>query len=156
MSIEDLPSMKEKAAEIARYYYKGFGVTIDGILNNAGRYLQYPEREDLIDDAYKWLKEIEDFYAKILFNTLHGKKEFYPLFVTNELLPIFRESMDCVAQRSYETAFRNLEIDAITIINVGRLYGASFIKILEKIREHPDARDFRVKIIDHKNKVWYF
>lgn len=64
--------------------------------------------------------------------------------------------MDCVAQRSYENAFRNLEIDAITIINVGRLYWPSFIKILEKIREHPDARDFTVRIIDHKNKVWYF
>lgn len=78
MSIEDLPSMKEKAAEIGRYYYKGFGVTIDRILNNAGRYLQYPEREDLIDDAYNGLKKLRIFMQKFCSILYMEKKSFIP------------------------------------------------------------------------------
>ncbi len=156
MSIEDLTQMKEKAIEMSKYYYKGFGATIDGILNNAQLYLRHPEREILIDNSYKWLQELENVYAKISFDNLHGKEEFYPLFIIKRLLPQFRESMDEIFKFSNNGWFRNFGTDGKTIVNVGRLYEDSFLKLLEEIRTHPEAHNFRIKIIDHKCEAWYF
>ncbi len=155
MSIGDLTQMKERAAEMGRYYYDRLGITIHEILCNAEIYTSNTKRSDLVDDAYSWLRAIEDFYAKIPFDTLHGKEEFYPLFIIKKLLPKLKGSMDDVFQHSYANGFRNLETHAITIVEVGRIYDDKLQNILRKIKikEHPDTSDFRVEIIDHMNNV---
>jgi hypothetical protein len=157
MSLDSsLERMKEEALEMGRYYYKGFGNNFNGILVNAELYLMTEDRQDLVENSYKLIGEIETHYDGIPFGELQGREDFYPLFVIRRLLPKFRTTMDEVFQEKIKGALRNLGIDARSIVNVGRLYGDSFQKLLEKIRSHPESSDFRVRIVDYQNNVWSF
>ncbi len=151
-----LEEMQEKAQQIARYYYKGFGATMDGILSNAEAFLKTPERTDYSEKAYKWAKEIEDFYSKIPFGSLQGKEEFYPLFIVKMLLPQLKEGMDKVFKEQDEGSLRRLEIGIQTVVTVGGLYWNSLIEVLKDIREFPDGRNFGLAIKDrNKEYVWH-
>ena len=161
----ELAELQRKALEMAKYYYKGFGTTIEGILNNGEEYLQHPERAELADKSYGWFKKIEEFYANIPFDNLQGKEEFYPLFIirrllkesTSELLPKFKENMDAVFKDRNKSELRNLETDTRSIVNVGRLYFETLMQTLQEIRVYPEAKDFRVAISDrNKNYIWSF
>ena len=157
MSLDScLEKMKEEALEMGRYYYKGFGNTINGILANAELYLMTEDREGLAENSYKWIGEIETHFDGIPFDELNGREKFYPLFVTKRLLPKFREGMDKVFQEERKDGLGNLDTDARSIVNVGRLYGDSFQELLKEIRSHSESSDFRVKIVDYQNNVWHF
>ena len=158
MSLDSsLERMKEEALEMGGYYYKGFGNLFDGILANAEIYLiDGHDEKETADDAYKWIEEIEKHYDGIPFDELHGREIFYPLFVIKRLLPKFRATMDEVFQEKRDGALRDLDTDARSIVNVGRLYWDSFQELLKEIRSHPESSDFRVKIVDYANRVWHF
>jgi hypothetical protein len=153
---DDLLKMKDLALEMGSYYYKGFGNTINGILANAEIYLKEPNRKELAENAYGWLREIEEHYETIPFENLHGREEFYPLFVVKRLLPKLKDRMNRIFIDRDKDSLRNLDTDAKSIVNVGRLYGYSFLATLEQIRENPEAKDFRVKITDYRNQDWFF
>jgi len=160
MSSEDtLESMKQEALEMGKYYYKGFGNTFQGILTNAESYLikpERPERGELSAASYQWLDRIDIHYQRIPFNELHGRGRFYPLFIVQRLLPKFRETMDEAFKEQKRNALTNLITDGKSIVNVGRLYKDSFEELLKEIRSYPESSDFRIKIVDSKNQVWYF
>ena len=153
---EELERMKDNALEMSSYYYKGFGNTFHGIIANAELSLTEPDRKDLSENAYAWLNEIEQFYEKIPFEKLHGREEFYPLFVVKRLLPKFKETMDRVFVEKDKDALLDLQTDSWTIVNVGRLYWDSFQMALKYIRSDPEAKNFRVKITDYKGKDFHF
>ena len=103
------------------------------------------------------LQKIEDFYATIPFDQLHGREEFYPLFIVKRLLPRFRTAMDGVFKDINANALGDLKTEGDAIINVGTLYSESLRKLLREIRVFPEARDFRVAIPDQlKEHIWYF
>jgi hypothetical protein len=157
MTIEDrLEKMKGDALEMAKYYYKGFGNTIQSILANAENHLLREGDYRDFDSAYRWFKEIKDFYSQIPFEGLNGKEEYYPLFVVNRLLPNLREKMDLVFVKNQKDELRNLQTVARTIVEVGRLYFDSLRGLLREIRSYPEARDFRIKIVDYKSDAFYF
>jgi hypothetical protein len=123
---EELEKMKNNTLEMGRYYYKGFGNTFQGIIANAELFLMEPDRKDLPENAYTWLNEIEQLYEKIPLEELHGREEFYPLFIVKRLLPKFKETMNRVFVEKDKDAIRDLLTDSGTIVNVGRLYWDSF------------------------------
>jgi hypothetical protein len=151
-----IKEMQENAIEMGAYYYKGFGNTIQGILANAELYLMEERKEKLVRSSYEWFNEIEELYKKIPFENLHGRAEYYPLFVVNRMIPKFREAMDQVFQNNQKDHLRNLETEARTIVEVGRLYWDSFMSLCRQIRCFPEAKDFRVKIVDYQNNTFYF
>jgi hypothetical protein len=157
MPIDDaLEQMKQEAVELGRYYYKGFGNTFNGIVANAGLYLEEPDRIELSARSHKWLDKIDTHYRMIPFSELHGRENFYPLFIVHRLLPKFRTTMDKVFEAQDNENLRNLVTDAGSIVNVGRLYWDSFHGLLHEIRSHPESQDFRVRIVDDLNRVWHF
>ena len=148
--------LQNKAQEMAKYYYKGFGDSISGIASNPQTYLKHPERTYYSEDAYQWIKQIEDFYAKIPFNTLHGKEEFYPFFIMKELLPEVRKKMDEVFKEKNNGSCRTLEIFTKTITTVGGVYRKNLKKLFDEIRTISGEDNFCITITDHKGEKWYF
>jgi len=151
-----LAELERKALEMAKYYYKGFGNSFTAIMGLAYAYLEH-ERKESLNDSYDTFKKIEDFYAAIPFDNLHGKEEFYPLFVVKRLLPKFRERMDKVFKENKKNELRNLQYDGSSIVKVGILYGESLLQLLDEIRLFPEGKDFRVAIPDqNKDYIWHF
>lgn len=149
--------LEQRALEIGKYYYKGFGNSIQGIFADAANFVDEPEHTELPRQAYQTLQQIEDFYRRIPFETLHGKEEFYPLFVVARLLPNFRERMDSVFKEKDEASLRKLQTACGVVVEVGKLYSDSFVHILQEIRFHPEAKDFRIAVKDQlKDMTWYF
>ena len=152
----ELATLQERAIEMARYYYKGFGNSLVGIMANGEEYLSSQDA-NLLQHSYQLFQKIEDFYANIPFNTLNGKEEYYPLFVVNRLLPKFRQSMDELFIDKRRDSLQNLQTNLRTIVDIGQLYFNSLMELLKTIRQFPEARDFRVAIPDQlKKHVWYF
>ena len=151
-----LEEQKSLALEIGKYYYKGFGATLDGLIANAELFVLRPERNDLKDMSYEWLGKFDSFYSKIPFDSLQGKEEFYPLFIMKRLLPILRNKVDeHYAAPSQKGIDKMLEA-ARAITYVGLLYDETFHKILDEIRTSPEEKDFRVRLIDHRGREWNF
>ena len=161
MSVSALESqlgqMKEEASEMARYYYKGFGATIDGILSSAEAYQRFRQRTDVQkykETAYRLLKEVEDFYAKIPFQDLEDKNGFYPLFIVKELLHLLRTYMEPHFTNPNNDSFERLENCTQVIVEVAELYRDNFKGLLEKIKGHPDGKNFKIEIIDDRGIIW--
>ena len=157
MALEnELLEMQDKARQMARYYFKGFGSIIEGILSNAEADIVYTERENYSTNSYELLKKIEDFYLRIPFGDFHSKEEFYPLFVVKRLLPELRQALDCVVRERTEEELRILDTLAKSIVVVGRLYDDSFRELVSQIRMYSDGKDFHIQLVDYKGLTWNF
>lgn len=158
MSLDDkLLEMEQMALEMGRYYYKGFGNSIQGILAKSERFVEEPENTEPVTEVYQLLQRIEDFYRGIPFDVLRGKEEFYPLFIVERLLPKLRSGIDAVVNEKDEASLIRLQMVCGAVVEVGRLYFDTFVRILEDIRTHPEAKDFRVEVQDRlKDVKWYF
>lgn len=133
----------------------GFGNTFQGILAGAENYLDEP-LEEFSENANKWLKRIEDFYETIPFDDLHGKEEYYPLFVVKRLLPKIRENLDEVFDEKKKGSLRNLVVKTGSVVEIGRLYSDSFLGLLRDIRSNPEEKDFYVGLKDYSGQDWEF
>src|SRR3989338_1892973 len=153
----ELAVLQERAIEMARYYYKGFGTSIFGIISDGKVYLEHMAQIGLSTRAYARLQKIEGFYTTIPFDKLHGREEFYPLFVVKKLFPRLKTAMYGVFKDGNADAFGDLGLEGDTIISVGELYSESLRKLLREIRVFPEAKDFRIAIPDQlKEHIWYF
>ena len=153
----ELVGLRQKAIEMARYYYKGMEAVLQEVIANAELYLEDPQQSELMEKSYEWINKIEDFYSKIPFKHLKGKQDFYPLFVIQRLLPKFRGTMDAVFKGKDKGQFRELVRNSQTIIDVGSLYWETLIQTCQEIRKFPEANNFRVAIPDrNKDYTWYF
>ena len=152
-----LLEMQEESKELAKYYYKGFGITLDSILGSAEAHLNLPARREIVhydERAYENLEELEAVYSKIPFNDLHGNEKFYPLFVTNDLLKSLRARMDAYFKEPSDSNFKPIETYTIALGVVGSIYWSNITRLLEKIREYPEGKDFKIELMDHKGETW--
>ena len=117
----ELATLQERAIEMARYYYKGFGNSLVGIMANGEEYLSSQDA-NVLQHSYQLFQKIEDFYATIPFDQLHGREEFYPLFVVKRLFPRLRTAMDGVFKNGNADSWADLRTECDVIINVGTLY----------------------------------
>src|SRR3989338_4397548 len=120
MTLDDrILEMQNKADEIGKYYYKGFGSLINGVLGDIELYL-IDNKTGLMERSCKWLNQIENFYKAIPFEKLKNREEFYPLFVVKRLLPIFKHQMESSITNGIGAyaSFVNL---GVAIIQVGCL-----------------------------------
>ena len=145
----------EKVELIAKYYYKGFGASIDGIVDTIDAYLIFDDKKKYSERTYKLLNPLSEFYDKIPFNDLNAE-EFYPLNVVNRLLGKFKDRIDEYLVNPTNTSKAIIRKQGDSIIEVGRLYDDSLHSILNKIRTDRSFKDYRVKIIDDKNQVWKY
>jgi hypothetical protein len=156
MSLESsLESQKALALEIGKHYYKGFGNRLEGIMIFGEEHL-LGFRYKSIKNAYETLHDLEKFYSGIPFESLHGKEVFYPLFVVKRLLPLLRQDMDAHFSAPTKNSLENLQKTVVSIADVGRLYFDSLMQTLDEIRSHPEAAEFRVKLIDYRRVEWNF
>ena len=81
-----LEEMKELAHEMGRYYYKGFGNCLAGIGGNIGCYEDGEKGKEAIEKSQRLFLKIDGAYKEIPFKELHRREEFYPLFITKELI----------------------------------------------------------------------
>ncbi|MBW3022724.1 hypothetical protein KY308_01310 [Candidatus Woesearchaeota archaeon] len=153
MPLENIEAMKEKALEMGKYYFKGFGYLMDEMLQHLDYYAKYPDRKDKLKMGLENYEKIINSYAKIPFNKLKGK-EFEPLFAVRDLLPNFKKQIDKVIKEKNQRDVEILYDKAKEIIKLGYIYRRSFEKLLEDIRNK--AKDFKVKMVDYEGVVWYF
>jgi len=145
----------EKVELIAKYYYKGFGATMDGILDNIDAYTIFDCKEVYSERAYRLLNQISHFYKRIPFADINDP-EFYPLFVVNKILPQFKKGIEDYFDKPTERGKNTIRQQGESIVEVGRLYDDSLHSILKEIRVDLKYKDFRVRIIDDKNQEWNF
>jgi len=154
--LSDIQEKKELAQQMARWYYKGFGSSMEGILCNMEGYVQNPEMLNYSEIVYRLLNRVGEFYSKIPFGDFHGKEQFYPLFIVKSLLPFLHHSLDTTFNERTEENFRVLDVRIQAIVEVGRLYDESLRSVLKEIRLLPEGKDFQVQVIDDRGKVWSF
>jgi len=70
-----LEELKQKARDLARYYHKGFGSTINMIIDDAIAYYSHP-RIEYADRVQKYLPKIEELYSRIPLLSLKAGKNF--------------------------------------------------------------------------------
>ena len=157
MPIDDIiEGMKAEAEEMARYYCDSFISGFQTIFCVA--YAQLEGQQDIechVNNAYGVIEAIEEQYTIIPFEQLHGREEFYPLFVVKRLLPKVRREMDCLfKEHKGKDAHDALVRAATDVCEVGQLYGALFETLLKKIWSLPEGQDFRIRVIDYKGRSW--
>src|SRR3989338_2764248 len=133
-----LAKLQRDAIQRAEYYYKGFGTTLGGILDNALLY-SINGKKELMEKAYQWFKEMEDFYSKIP-DTLMDNEAFFPLFETKKLLPKFQEFMDKLFKEKQKEALQELKNIADSLRDNSMPYSIAFIQLLQQIRLFPEAK----------------
>lgn len=143
--------LQEKANEMAKYYYMGFGDNLAIIANNASHYLKNPKGKDEI--SYNLLQGIENWYSKIPFDSLDAK-EYHMLFTVREMLPILRNAMDDVFKNKKDK-FSLIRLERLTgsISDIGRLYKTKLLKLLKEIRSFPEAKDFTVEVYHYECRL---
>ena len=149
--------MKETAMEMAKYYFKGFGAALSGILGNASFYIEAPEKNAAkLAEAYNILTAVEEFYKEIKFQELQGREEYYPIFVVRSMLPKFRESLDRVRDLKSKDALTEFEHWAKALAFVGSIYGETFDSLLDKIRAQPGNAEYTVLVkFQSKKEIWH-
>jgi hypothetical protein len=157
MPIDDnLEEQKTLALEIGQYYCKGFGNTLHGMLGNAEAYMRLGKDDQWRSMSFRWLDQFDEFYSKIPFEYLHGREEFYPLFVIQRLLPILRAENERHYSAPTDSTMQRLGSICVSIADVGRLYDESLHKAINDVRAHPEAKEFRIRLVDDSNREWYF
>ncbi len=142
--------------EVANYYFKGFGNIIAGINTRIHNYCEGISNKEKVKSSYEQFDKIQEFYSKIKFDELKGKKDFYPLFVVDNLLKKYKFSLDEVITEDKLDYSRDIERIGSAIVEVGRLYQDNFDILLNKLRKHNSFKDFKVEIIDYNGLKWDF
>ena len=150
-----LYEMEQEARHIAGYYYKGFGSTIDMVINDALAYYRYPKAEYAYRVS-KYLSRIEDFYSSIPFEELEGEVIFQPLFEVKDLLPDFRRAVNLHFMDPTKVSLEEVEVLGKKIVEKGRPYWESLVGLLEKIRIHPNSDSFIIEMVDALGRPWKF
>jgi hypothetical protein len=153
---ENTESLVEKVELIAKYYYKGFGASVCGIMDSVDAYLIINDKDKYQGRTLRLLEPINDFYQNIPFNELKTE-EFEPMHEINKLLPEFRNMIEKYFEKATKRRAKNIRKKGTQIIEAGRLYDDSLHSILKEIRTNREFKDFEVQIIDYdKQENWYF
>lgn len=152
----DVGQMKEKALQMGSYYYKGLGNALSNLVIEADLYLMNPDETENVESAYACLQRFEDFYSQIPFEELHGREEFYPLFIVRRFLPRLKNEMDELFKEQVKTNSRDLFDFVNSIINVGRLYWGELEDLVNEVRTLPEGKGFKVEVKKYPEGVWVF
>lgn len=155
MSDVDLGNLEQKALDIAKYYYKDFGNTIEMIMCDALQYLKHPE-VDYKDRVMRHLSKIKDFYSGIPFEDLRGRDEFSALFEIRDLLPQFSGLVNRHFEAPNKESLEEIRSLGNRIVETGRPYWGGLVQLLETIKSHPESNGFTVNIIDDSGRQWTF
>ncbi|NTV23565.1 MAG: hypothetical protein HGA85_04280 [Nanoarchaeota archaeon] len=146
----DIQGLEALAQEMGSYYIDGFGHTIWSISSTLSIYLLegQPERSEYALDE---LKALEERYSRIQFQELHGREDFYPLFIVRKLLPEYRRQVERVVSTRLQSDFDEMQSMVVTMLDVGALYFKSFRNLMETIHAHPEHRGYYVTVKDTKD-----
>jgi hypothetical protein len=157
MNTKSTPHLIILAEEMAKYYFKGFGNSIDGTITDMEAFLHFRENNNA--DKYKNRFEYNIVhlllhYETIPFQTLKGKPVFKPLFAANELLLKYY----CIANLFFDSpedrTYNRLRLIGNEIVKEGRKYHDNLTTVLQTIRNDPVHKDFTVKVFDDKGEIW--
>jgi len=144
-SPERLVRLQEKAIEMAKYYFVGFG---GRAVLNVGRYgsthFKIPAEQNIIAEIYRRMEFVIDFYEKLPIDELKTKEEFSPLVKIKPLLPELRKLMDEVFKENISNNQQKLVKLADRVLKIGKKYRTTLIELLREIHQYPEAKDFGV------------
>lgn len=150
---EELETLIQDAEALGKYYSKDFGTLLWRIMLTCDDYLE-EQTEIKKERALRNFKKIKDFYETIPIEELPNDQRYAPLVVTNRLIPKLEEKMDLFFESTNEENFKKYFYIHNGIVTVGRLYRESFHKALRKVREHPEGKDYTIRLVGITGKVW--
>jgi hypothetical protein len=151
---ETILNKKLVVLDLARFYFKGFGNCLAGVLGNAEYYCRYNKEAACIEKSLKLIDMFDEFYAKIPFEQLEKNSDYAPLFVVRDLLPKVRVSLNGLVQNK-EHSFDDLKSLVNAVHEVGMIYRKKFDTLRFEIRSFPGEENFRIHVVDYKGVDWY-
>lgn len=152
-----LLELQERAREMARYYYKGLGTKLSGLMVAMEYHFANQETNgvsELRRESDGIMGKIADFYGRIPFLELAGRSDFAPLFVANSLISNLKETLGVFYRENDQSSLAKITRLVPSIIEVGWLYRDSLNEILKEIQKHEEGRLFRIELIDIDGKLW--
>jgi hypothetical protein len=154
--METVDDLILKANHLAKYYYKGFGNVIWGTNIQLEAFLYFKKEEKYFERFERIINPLLDYYKKISFENLFNEKEFYPLFVVDELLKKYSHESKIFFENPNESKMKEVFNIGKSIIEIGSKYDEYFNNILWKIREFPEYQDYQMKIKDYRGLEFVF
>ena len=154
MSLEmTLEELKRDTQNLGKYYFKDFGALLVGIQASAEIYLHEPseKRQRSIEAD---VELVTNLYKTIPFQEITDDQRYAPLIVVNRLIPQVKETFDLFFQEPTEDHYHQLYFGCQLVHSVGRLYRESFHESLEKVRAHPNGKDWTIRLVGVRGKVW--
>lgn len=155
MSLEDIEELKRDAEALGKYYSKDFGAHLVGIQVDCDIYM-HDQKNERLENARKNLKLITNLYETIPVDELTGDKRYAPLIVVNSLITDLVYHFDRFLEKPNDNDLREFLSICNAVHLVGNIYRGSFHEALDKIKEHPEGKGFKVKLIGITGREWKY
>ena len=150
---KDVEELVEEVRLMARYYYKGFGGTMDMIINDAYSYWKLP-RVDISDRVARYLSKIEDFYDRIPFSELESIPEFQSLVEVRKMLPDLRKFVNLHFMVPSKSTFEGISAEAHAIAKSGKPYYENLNQLLKDLISKGDRSVLELQLTDDLGRTW--
>ena len=144
--------LEDKINLMNKYYMKGFGNIVYGVLVNSAGYLNDGEDRDLVLEE---LDMIEKHYASIDFEEHDSNSDFAPLFVTRDLLKLYCSDAREFLEKPDADKLEGIRTMQIALHYVGEVYRANLLKRLGELRKIEGYESFRLEQVDYKGAHFF-
>ncbi len=145
-----------KANHLAKYYYKGFGNAICGC-NNQIEAIVYSKSERDYGKIFSGIiSRLEKHYDSINFEDLFERKEFYPIFIVDELLKKYSDESKIFFKNPNKNKMKEIFNIGKSIVEIGGKYDEYFNNTLWEIRNFSGYEDYQMKIKDYRGLEFIF
>ncbi|MCF7866090.1 hypothetical protein K9L67_00615 [Candidatus Woesearchaeota archaeon] len=152
-SENNIDQLKQEARNMSKYYYKGFGNRLQGILGSTVNYIENINSEENLHKIKKQLTQIKKSYEKIPFENLLKNKNYKPLFETQKLLTNATIELDLIIHKN-KTNITNLTNTLERITNEGEIYRTTLKEIISIINNTNIHEPFEIKLYDYEGNKW--
>ena len=154
---DDVPRMKEKAAELARHYFKGMTATSCMIIGAGELYLRLSDdsaKSGQRERILRGLAEIKACYDGIPFEKLPEDARYYPLFLGKPLVGQMETAIGEFLEKPDEIRYDRVCAACNVLLKIGKMYAEGLNSLLARIHGTPEGKDFFLEVRDINGDMW--
>jgi hypothetical protein len=141
--------LKDRVEIIKKYYYKGFGAIVTGIVSKAEICLDRPEKRITTEhEVLELYSRLERFYQKIPLDKLEGNQDFAPLVVAYKMMPKLKWEIEEYFKKPDKWTLEKLLRASTSIVDVGMVYKGNLKNAIEEVRKTSGNETYTVELID--------
>ena len=152
--IDTTKKLQEELAIRGKYYFKGFGTCLQGILADLGFCVKFERTPEIAEHARNILNTITKAYQSIPFEQITNHPDYELLKQINEAILKLVPEAEAVlgGKNDIKESWELIKL----IAEKGREYQAGLITLMKKINKQPGHEKDGFPVVDLNGKTWKY